>query len=165
MNIGTKHYGIFEVEIMNDFLNKMIGKYAALYKRSPSLRFKFHVVMLIQCVPYIAYFLIKCIALGRLYSNGWLCLWGVIVFTACALKDFRDLENDEPTSPYTMRVGYMIYCAGALINDDFFRFGIGFISFTIYDSMTGFFILIGMFIAAAIEMFKIAMIFLRRRKK
>lgn len=33
---------------------------------------------------------------------------------------FRDLENDEPTSPYTMRVGYIIYCIGALINDDIF---------------------------------------------
>ena len=56
MNIGTKHYGLFEVEIMNDFLNIIIGKYAALYKRLPSLRSKFHVVMLIQSVPYIVYF-------------------------------------------------------------------------------------------------------------
>ena len=64
-----------------------------------------------------------------------------------------------------MRVGYIIYCIGALINDDFFRFGIGFISFTIYDSMTGFFILIGMFIAAVIEVFMIVVVFLKRRKK
>ncbi len=93
----------------------------------------------------------------------------MIVFTVCALKDFRDLENDTPTSPYTMRVGYIIYCIGALINDDFFRFGIGFISFQIDDSMIGYFIqkgiLMVMFAFAVIEIFMIVVVFLRRRKK
>ena len=68
-----------------------------------------------------------------------------------------------------MRVGYIIYCIGALINDDFFRFGIGFISFQIDDSMIGYFIqkgiLMVMFTFAVIEIFMIVVVFLRRRKK